>query len=205
MQKRSAMAIAKFVALIAMAMVSLSQAGEQEARPAYKDPRSLEQIQKGQISRECIRAYREDFDGGFKSNSKMVLPDCYNYPENSFALNQLKKILRDNPKESRNIAMILRSWTDVRESCLVKETAYAPAVEEIISYINGEIPLKEASSGRYEGRCGRRESDVTHPYTTTCETNGNTTTCKSSGGGLPRSQMVCRSNGTSSTCTFSEQ
>lgn len=199
------MAAAKLIASIALIMFSVSEVAEQQTEPAYKDGRSAEQIQKGQLSRECIRAYLDDFSRQFKSQSKMVLPDCYNYPENSFALNMLKKILRENPRESANIARILRSWTDVREECLVKETAYAAAVEEILSYIKGEVPLKEASSGRYEGRCGRTGSSITHPYTTTCETSGNTTICNSSGGGLPRSQMVCRSTSTSSSCTFTEQ
>lgn len=199
------MAAAKLITWFALASNITLQPIEQRPELLHKDPRSAEQIQKGQVSKECMRIYLDDFDREFKSQSKMVAPDCYNYPENVFSLNQLKKILRENPRDSSNIAKILRSWTDTREDCLVKETAYAPAVEEIWSYIRGEISLKDASSGRYEGNCGRRSSDVMHPYTTTCETNGITTTCKSSGGGLPRSQMVCRTTQTSSSCTFSEQ
>ena len=149
---------------------------------------------------ECVRAYVYDFSDAFKSQSKMVLPNCYTDPSDSIAIIRLAELIKNNPKRSREIAKIIKSWTDYRSQCAIKQTAYVEAVADVESFLSGKMSLKEASKSSYEGPCA-----APNPYTSTCQTFGNTTVCRSGGGGLPSSQMVCRTTLFSSTCTFSDR
>ena len=151
-----------------------------------------------QLQPDCMKIYVYGLPDRFKAQSKVALPNCYTDPQDSAALVELAQLLEHHPKEASAIARIMRSWTDNRAKCSIKQTAYTEAVGDVRSYLKGSLPLKEATSGSFEGVCA-----APNPFTTTCRTIGGSTTCMSGGGGMPSSQMVCRSDAYSSTCTFS--
>lgn len=148
---------------------------------------------------DCIRLFVHGFSDAFRSQSRMALPNCYTDPQDSIALTRLQEMLVAYPKEARNIARIIRSWTDNRAQCTIKQTAYHEAEDDVRSYLKGSISLREASKGTFEGVCNRIS-----PYTTNCRTSGSSTVCTSGGGGLPSSRMDCRYRDSSSECTFTE-
>lgn len=154
-------------------------------------PKALE------LQPNCMKVFLEGFNEKFRKQARMAIPNCYTDPQDSDALVKLAKILEERPTEHSNIAKIIKSWSDFRQHCAIKQTAYAEALDDITSYLEGEISLKEASKSSFEGVC--LAPDV---FTTTCQTIGITTTCSSGGGGLPPSRMVCHTGPYSSTCTY---
>lgn len=162
-----------------------------------KPPEAAAPQRSGELSRKCIRLFLDGFDRNFKSQSRMVMPDCYSNPNESIGIEKLAEAVKANPKEARNIALIVRSWTDNRPHCIVKQTAYAAAMQDVAQYLAGSISFKEASRGTFEGSCGTRQE-----YTTSCETRGDTIVCYSRGGGLPSSRSECTFKDGQSRCTF---
>lgn len=154
-------------------------------------PKALE------LQPNCMKVYLEGFSDEFRSRARMGLPNCYCDPQDSDALVKLAKILQDHPKARASIGKIIKSWSDYRSHCAINQTAYAEALSDVILFLGGKISLKEASKGSFEGVCA-----APNPFTTTCQTIGGTTICRSGGGGLPPSQMVCRTGEYSSTCTY---
>lgn len=150
-----------------------------------------------QLQQNCVQIYLDDFNEAFRDQSKMALPNCYTDPQDSDAIRRLAQIVKNNPKEARNIAKIVKSWSDNRAQCIIKQTAYSEAVRDAEAYLEQRLTLKEAARSGYEGLCA-----APNPYTTSCQTIGSSTVCNSGGGGLPASRMVCHSGLNSSSCTF---
>lgn len=186
------------IALLAVALVGASpqDASSSASNPAVPAPYTKKALE---LQPECMKNFVYRLDDRFKAKSKVAVPNCYTDPQDSEALSTLAQLLEKNPKQSQSIAKIMRSWTDNRAQCAIKQTAYAEAVKDVESFLGGTLPLKQASSGTFEGICA-----ASNPFTTTCRTFAGQTTCVSGGGGLPSSQMVCRSGAYSSTCTFTK-
>ncbi|PKP93204.1 MAG: hypothetical protein CVT75_06430 [Alphaproteobacteria bacterium HGW-Alphaproteobacteria-14] len=127
------------VALFASFVLASSLMAQTASAPlAAKDPEPLVQpfsSQALELQPGCVRAYVYEFSDAFKSQSKMALPNCYTDPKDSMAIVRLVELIKTNPKQSRDIAKIVKSWTDYRSQCAIKQTAYVEAVADVEAFI----------------------------------------------------------------------